>query len=74
VILQKKLDEMHSDIKATVESGHDNVKKNLDIHKLNEDMQEQLAIKVEQTKDLITKLETHELNSDKQIKELQEEL
>ena len=40
-----------------VDTGHNNVKKNLDIHKTNEELSEQLMTKVEQNKKLEQDLE-----------------
>jgi hypothetical protein len=45
---------------SKVDSGHDNVKKIVDIHKTNEELSQQLLDKVEQNKGLEKKLKESE--------------
>ena len=54
---KEKLDETHQDLSSKVDSGHDNVKKIVDIHKTNEDQSSQLLSKSKHCKKLEQDLE-----------------
>ena len=59
-----------------VESGHDNVKKFVDMHKTNEDLTEQLSNKVNKCKEMelkITEIEQKSQELQKEKDEIQQE-
>lgn len=45
--LEDKLEKLHSEMNSKVVEGHDSIKKNFDIHKMNEELTQQLAEKTE---------------------------
>ena len=47
---KQKLESVHGDVAAKVDSEHDNVKKMVDMHKTNEELSQQLINKVDQNK------------------------
>lgn len=48
--LRAKIESLHSEMNSKVEEGHDSIKKNFDIHKMNEELTQQLADKTELAK------------------------
>ena len=69
---KKKLDEAHNDMSSKVESGHENFKKIVDIHKTNEDLTQQLLDKSDQNKALEKSLKESQEKADDLLKKKQE--
>jgi hypothetical protein len=66
------LDEAHNDMSSKVESGHENVKKIVDIHKTNEDLTQQLLEKSDQNKAVEKSLKESQDKIDDLMKEKKE--
>jgi Mg2+ and Co2+ transporter CorA len=58
--MKDKLDQAHNEVGAKVDTGHDNVKKIVDMHKTNEDLTAQLMAKNDVTTGLHDKLKEHQ--------------
>jgi peptidoglycan hydrolase CwlO-like protein len=58
--MKDKLDQAHNEVGAKVDTGHDNVKKIVDMHKTNEDLTAQLMTKNDVTTGLHDKLKEHQ--------------
>ena len=55
-----KLDQAHNEVGAKDDTGHDNVKKIVEMHKTNEDLTAQLMAKNDQSASLNDKIKEHQ--------------